>query len=183
MAVSLGTKVPVNEWQPERWRELLARIAERYPGHALAMTGAAGDAEASEFVAAGWREGTAKVHGGADARTSPLINLCGVLSPRESAAVFARADVFLGHDSGPMHLAAAVQTPCVAIFSGRGKPRVWFPYGFKHRVLYHSVDCGGCHLNTCTVERKKCIYSITVDEVFAQVQAVLDESLRKERIS
>jgi heptosyltransferase-3 len=131
------------------------------------MTGAAVDAGPSEAVAAGWREGAAKVRGGV------VINLCGVLSPRESAAVFAQADVFLGHDSGPMHLAAAVQTPCVAIFSGRGKPRVWFPYGSRHRVLYHRVDCWGCHLNTCTVEQKKCIYSITVDEVFAQVQAVL----------
>jgi heptosyltransferase-3 len=173
VAVSLGTKVQANEWQPERWRELLARIAERYPGHALALTGAGVDAEASEFVAAGWRQGSGQVQG------APAINLCGVLSPRESAAVFAKADVFLGHDSGPMHLAAAVQTPCVAIFSGRGRPRVWFPYGQRHRVLYHRVNCSGCHLNTCVVEQKKCIYSITVDEVFAQVQAVLDEPHRE----
>jgi ADP-heptose:LPS heptosyltransferase len=101
------------------------------------------------------------------------VNLCGLLAPRESAAVLSRARIFIGHDSGPMHLAAAVQTPCVAIFSARNKPRVWFPYGRQHRVVYHQTDCWGCGLETCTVERKKCLTSITVEEVAAEVRAVL----------
>ena len=81
--------------------------------------------------------------------------------------------VFLGHDSGPMHLAAAVQTPCVAIFAARNKPRVWFPYGRQHRVVYHRVECWGCGLETCIVEKKRCLTSITVDEVAAEVRALL----------
>jgi heptosyltransferase III len=56
-----------------------------------------------------------------------------------------------------MHLAAEVQTPCVAVFSARGKPRVWFPYDEKHRVLYHKVECWDCNLDPCLVEEKKCI--------------------------
>ena len=87
--------------------------------------------------------------------------------------MFARAKAFLGHDSGPMHLAAAVGTTCVAIFASRNIPRVWFPYGKQHRVLYHPVDCAGCQLQTCVVERKKCILSITVDEVLEQVMQIL----------
>jgi ADP-heptose:LPS heptosyltransferase len=73
-----------------------------------------------------------------------------------------------------MHLAAAVQTPCVAIFSARNKPRVWFPYGKQHRVLYHKVDCWGCNLETCIIERKKCLTFITIDQVLVQVHALLD---------
>lgn len=103
----------------------------------------------------------------------PGLNLCGLLTPRESAAVFMRAVVFLGHDSGPMHLAAAVQTPCVAIFSSRNLPGVWFPYGERHRVLYHRVDCEDCRLSTCTIQKKKCISSIAVDEVFEQAAGLL----------
>jgi ADP-heptose:LPS heptosyltransferase len=72
-----------------------------------------------------------------------------------------------------MHLAAAVQTPCVAVFAARNIPRVWFPYGKQHRVVYHKVDCAGCGLETCIIERKKCITSITVEEVLAQVRAAL----------
>jgi heptosyltransferase-3 len=167
IAISLGTKVQANEWGPERWQQMLERVATLYPEYGLVVTGAPVDTEVSDFVAAGWWKGAASVQGG------PAINLCGQTNPRESAAVFARAAVFIGHDSGPMHLAAAVQTPCVAIFSARGKPRMWFPYGRQHRVVYHRVECWGCNLDTCIVEQKRCIYSITVDEVIAKVRAAL----------
>ena len=138
-------------------------MAALYPGHALTLSGSPPESEASEFAAEGWRE----------AGGGPVINLCGVLTPRESAAAFAHARIFIGHDSGPMHLAAAVQIPCVAIFAARNKPRVWFPYGKQHRVVYHQTDCWGCGLETCIVERKKCITSITVEEVLTEVRAVL----------
>ncbi|WP_260738996.1 glycosyltransferase family 9 protein [Tunturiibacter lichenicola] len=163
IAVSVGTKVQSKDWGRDNWRALLHQIARLYPNHALALCGAGEENEASEFAADGWRENS----------SDPVINLCGRLTPRESAAVFAQARLFIGHDSGPMHLAAAVQTPCVAIFAARNKPRVWFPYGKQHRVLYHQTDCWGCGLETCIVERKKCLTSITVEEVMAQVRNVL----------
>lgn len=163
IAVSVGTKVQSKDWGRENWRELLHRVAKSYPSYALAMAGAPEERETSEFAAEGWREG-----GGGS-----VVNLCGRLSPRESAAAFARARLFVGHDSGPMHLAAAVQTPCVAIFAARNKPRVWFPYGSHHRVLYHKTECWGCGLETCIVERKRCLTSITVDEVLTEIRAVL----------
>ena len=163
VAVSVGTKVQAKDWGRENWRALLREVAAAYSGYGLALCGAAEESEASEFAANGWREKS----GG------PVVNLCGLLTPRESAAAIARARVFVGHDSGPMHLAAAVQTPCVAIFAARNKPRVWFPYGRQHRVVYHQTDCWGCGLETCIVERKKCLTSITVAEVMAEVKAIL----------
>jgi ADP-heptose:LPS heptosyltransferase len=163
IAVSVGTKVQSKDWGRDNWRALLAEVAVNYPGHALTLSGSPPESEASEFAADGWRE----------AGGGPVINLCGKLTPRESAAAFAHARLFIGHDSGPMHLAAAVQTPCVAIFAARNKPRVWFPYGKQHRVVYHQTDCWGCGLETCIAERKKCITSISVEEVLAEVQAVL----------
>jgi len=50
------------------------------------------------------------------------VNLCGRLSPRETAAVIERARVFLGPDSGPMHLAASVRVPSVIAFSAAAFP-------------------------------------------------------------
>lgn len=163
LAVSVGTKVQSKDWGRDNWRALLNRLASLYPDYALALCGASEESESSEFAADGWRQNSC----------SPVVNLCGILTPRESAAVFAQARAFVGHDSGPMHLAAAVQTPCVAIFAARNKPRVWFPYGKQHRVLYHQTDCWGCGLETCIVQRKKCLTSITVDEVVTQVRALL----------
>ncbi len=74
-------------------------MGRRYPGYGLVLNGAPEESEASEFAAMGWREVNP---GGA------VVNLCGRLTPRESAAAFGRAKLFVGHDSGPMHLAAAV---------------------------------------------------------------------------
>jgi heptosyltransferase III len=164
IAVSLGTKRQSKDWGRENWRSLIVALAQLYPDHALALVGSSEESEASEYAAQAWR-----AHPG----SLPVVNLCGRLTPRESAAVLVRARIFLGHDSGPMHLAAAVQTPCVAIFAARNKPRVWFPYGKQHRVLYHKVDCWGCNLETCIVEKKKCLTSITVDEVLTQVRFIL----------
>ncbi len=163
LSASIGTKVQAKDWGRDNWRALLTRLAELYPGHALALAGAPEEAEASNFASAQWQQ----IAG------APVLNLCGKLTPRESAAVFARARIFLGHDSGPMHLAAAVQTSCVAIFAARNIPRVWFPFGRRHRVLYHHVDCAGCGLETCIVERRKCLTSISVDEVLGQIRSLL----------
>jgi ADP-heptose:LPS heptosyltransferase len=165
LAVSVGTKMQSKDWGRENWRALLERLGAAFPEYALVLAGAKEENEASEFAAEGWRAAA-----GVDAC---VVNLCGVVTPRESAAVFARAKVFLGHDSGPMHLAAAVGTPCVAIFAARNLPRIWFPHGHRHRVIYHEVDCMGCGLETCVVQKKKCLASVTVEEVFGAVAEAL----------
>jgi heptosyltransferase III len=73
----------------------------------------------------------------------PRLNLCGSVSPRESAALIERASCFAGHDSGPMHLSAAVMTPSVAVFSLKNPPGLWFPYGKDNRIFYPGLDWSG----------------------------------------
>jgi len=102
-----------------------------------------------------------------------FLNLTGNTSLVSLPALIKRAEWVVTNDSGPMHLAAAVQTPCVAIFSARQPAGVWFPFGERHSVLYRPVDCRGCGLETCIVERKKCILSIRVDEVMDEVRGIL----------
>jgi len=166
LAVSVGTKVQSKDWGRDNWRNLLTRLAREFPNRTLLLAGSPEESDASDYAAAGWQ-----LSGG-----GPVINLCGRLTPRESAASFARARLFIGHDSGPMHLAAAVNTPCVAIFAARNIPRQWFPYGPHHRILYHRVECAGCGLETCIEQQKKCILSITPDEVLAAIHSSMNES-------
>jgi heptosyltransferase-3 len=158
-----GTKMQAKDWGQENWRALLTKLAMGYPGFGLALIGAKEDADVSEYVARDW--------------PGPKVNLCGRLSPRETAAVFEGASVFLGPDSGPMHLAACAGVPCVIAFSARGLPGVWYPAGLQHRVIYHKVNCFGCNLETCIVEGRKCLTSITVEEMAEAVAAVLDPKL------
>ena len=159
-----GTKMQAKDWGQENWRALLARLATTYPSHGLALIGAKEDADVSDFASAGW--------------SGPKVNLCGRLSPRETAAVFEHAaatgnSVFLGPDSGPMHLAACAGVPCIIAFSARGLPGVWYPAGNEHRILYHQVSCFGCNLETCIAESRRCLTSITVDEMAGAVEATL----------
>lgn len=119
---SIGTKWPENDWGDARWSTVLASLSAAAPAMGLVLTGTGDEAARSDSLAAQWR--------------GPTLNLCGRLPPRESALVIARARVFLGHDSGPMHLAAAVGSPAVAVFSRRNKPGIWFPHGPGHRPIY-----------------------------------------------
>lgn len=155
-ALSVGTKVDAKDWGVENWISLNQRLSRHYPDHGLVLVGSQDEIERCERIARDW--------------PSTSLNLCGRLSPRVSAAVLRSAALFVGHDSGPMHLAAAVGTPVIAIFSARNKPGEWFPWGSQHRVLYNKTDCFGCRLDVCTEEGKKCIYGISVDAV---VDAVL----------
>lgn len=159
LVCSPGCKMQVNDWEKENWRALLKRLSLKYGEYGLALTGAREDQEACEYAGQGW--------------SGVKVNLAGRLTPRESAAVFRRAAVFVGPDSGPKSLAASVGAPCVCVFSARGLAGKWFPIGSRNVVIYHEPECHGCGLETCIVEKKKCILSITVDEVERAVDQVL----------
>jgi heptosyltransferase III len=146
-----GCKMQANDWEKENWRALLGRIHRSYPRYGLAVAGAQEDAGLCDFAAQDW--------------LGPKLNLAGMLSPRQSAAVFAHATVFLGPDSGPKHLAACVGVPCVCVFGARDLPGVWFPPGDRNQIVYHQPECFGCGLETCIKMEKKCIRSVTVDEM------------------
>jgi len=165
LALSLGTKQPVNEWGMEKWQELLPLLPGLLPGWSLLILGAPEDRGPSEALARAWQ--------------GPAVNLCGNLQPRESAAALKRAALFLGLDSGPMHLAAAVGVPCVAIFSARNWPGEWFPFGKVHQVIRHEVPCAGCRLTRCIAQQKQCIASIHPEEVLVAIRITLGEPQRR----
>jgi ADP-heptose:LPS heptosyltransferase len=154
-----GCKMQANDWEQDNWRALFGRLYSKYSTYGLVMTGAAPDAAVCEYAAQDW--------------PGAKVNLAGKLNPRESAAVYCCADVFIGPDSGPKHLAASVGAPCVCVFSGRGRPGVWFPPGKRNVVVYHQPECSPCGLETCIEMAKKCIRSITVDEMEQAVDQVL----------
>lgn len=155
-----GTKMQAKDWGTENWRALMAKLSAKLPGHSLVLGGAREDRETSEIAAAAWK--------------GRSLNLCGELSPRETAAILRRAELFLGPDSGPMHFAAGVGVPCVIAFAARTKPGIWFPQGHGHRVLYRHVDCAGCNLETCIEQKKKCLTSITVDDMLTAALEALN---------
>ncbi|HZB93206.1 MAG TPA: glycosyltransferase family 9 protein [Stellaceae bacterium] len=120
LGLSIGTKQPAKDWGDDNWRAVLRRLAD--DGRPLLLIGSGGERARSQGVAEVW--------------PGPVINVCGEASPRVSAALIARSEMFLCHDSGPMHLAAAVGTRCIAVFSTLNLPGQWFPFGTAHRIFY-----------------------------------------------
>jgi heptosyltransferase-3 len=159
LVAGMGTKMPAKDWEESNWRGLMTRLAGDFPGWGLLLVGASEESERSIRCAQAWN--------------GPIVDLCGKVTPRVCAAAMHGGAAFIGHDSGPMHLAACSDVPCVAIFSARNRPGHWFPRGARNRVIYHQTDCFGCKLEVCTVEKKKCILSISVDEVRTAVLELL----------
>lgn len=151
LAIGIGTKVQSNDWEEQNWIGLVEKLKQKVPGWRLIIVGAEDEAERANRCIAAWGDNA--------------VNLCGKTSPRVSAAILKQAEIFIGHDSGPTHLAACVGTPCVAIFGARNLPGRWYPRGNQNKIIYHETDCAGCGLEICNEQQKKCILSISIDEV------------------
>jgi len=107
------------------------------------------------------------------ARSSrPPLDLTARTSLRESYGVLARAQVAIGPDSGPMHLAAAAGTPGVSLW-GATTPARSAPFGSQDLVLVGRAACVPCYLRRCPIGRA-CMRDITTERVLAQVARVLD---------
>ncbi len=163
LAASLGGKADVKDWTDPHWKQLFAQLSSRHLFPSLVMFGASAENPRSEAIRATWK-GTS-------------VNLCGQVTPRVAAAILAHAMLFIGHDSGPMHLAATVGTPCVAIFSGQAPPGQWFPRGSQNEILFHPTPCVGCGLETCLEYQKACILSIKVDDALAAVERIMKRNV------
>ncbi len=112
-----------------------------------------------------------------------LADLCGLLTLRESAAVIERAALAVVNDSAPMHLAAALGTPVVAVF-GPTHPQLGFaPRGEEHRVVQLDLPCRPCSPHggdRCPLGHHRCMRDLSAAEVLSAVETALD-SLQGER--
>lgn len=83
-------------------------------------------------------------------------------------ALARRARLFVGGDTGPLHLAAACRTPVVAIFGPTNPSRNGSPYP-EDLAVFHPVPCGPCYKRTCWKYRCQCMTLVTVNQVFDAV--------------
>ncbi|HOL65256.1 MAG TPA: putative lipopolysaccharide heptosyltransferase III [Accumulibacter sp.] len=105
----------------------------------------------------------------------PAHSLAGSLSLKDLAALTQAARLFIGVDSAPMHIAAAVGTPVVALFGPSGDKQ-WGPWGVAARVVSSGQHpCRPCGIDGCGGGKiSDCLTALSVDEVLAAVHALLD---------
>ena len=93
-----------------------------------------------------------------------VLSLAGELNLAELREVIGRAALFIGPDSGPMHIAATTLTPIVALF-GPTLPANFSPWQARATLLEKPLDCRPCKQRKCQTEDFRCLELITVDEV------------------
>ncbi|MDQ3928453.1 MAG: glycosyltransferase family 9 protein, partial [Chloroflexota bacterium] len=163
-----GMNLPGKRWQPERWARVADWIAETYEANILILGGPGEqDREAAEaFMAALFPD------------TRPYVaDLVGKLQWGEMGALLQRCSVFLGHDTGAMHLATAVRTPVVAVFGPSDPLRYgpWDPSGRSVVVAPGGVSSGAESLRQAAAGGGKYHDMVTADEVWAAVQRVFSQ--------
>jgi 3-deoxy-D-manno-octulosonic-acid transferase/heptosyltransferase-1 len=110
--------------------------------------------------------------------TLPAVDLAGRTTLRDLACLYRQASLVVTTDSGPMHLAAAVGTPVVALF-GPTDPARTGPYGNGHTVIRRDLPCSPCFLKSC--ETRHCMQEITVEDVFQAVRKKRGEIAARKR--
>ena len=107
---------------------------------------------------------------------SPVPSFAGTFSLKELGALIARARLYVGMDSAPMHIAAAMGTPTVALFGPSGDIE-WGPWQVPHRIVTSSHPCRPCGRDGCGGgKRSECLEAIALPEVVAAVESLLEET-------
>ncbi|GIW87482.1 MAG: hypothetical protein KatS3mg108_1806 [Isosphaeraceae bacterium] len=146
LAVHLGAGTAAKRWPLPHWESLIAR-----------------------FLRDGWR---VVVIGGPEEAAlrlrlthAQLRDWTGLLTVPQTTALLERADLFLGADSGPAHLAAAAGVPSVILFSGTNRVAQWRPWSRHALVLRHRVPCAPCHRKICPLADHPCLAGLSPERV------------------
>lgn len=147
---------PSSRWKTKLWGDdKFAELVQRLPSKRVVLTGSVADRLRCDFIAQGRR------------------NVAGGTDLFELAELYSRCSVVITNDSGPMHVAAAVGTPVVAIF-GPTDPTLTGPFGKQHVVLRSGIPCSPCMKDYCThTPRMECMQKVTVEQVLAAAKAFI----------
>ena len=155
MVVHPAALMSTKRWAPDRFSVLAGTLKER--GFGIVLTAGPGEETVLGSVASD---------------TPGSLTLLGLSIPRLGELI-REAALYIGNDSGPMHLAAAVGTPVIVPWGSSDSVR-WRPWMVEHRVVQNDFDCNPCPGYKCSVARTPlCIESVTVDQVRTAVDSVL----------
>ncbi len=160
VAIHPGARKKTRQWKPERFAQITARLRDRY-GAAIVLLGGADEQ--------GLLDDIERLMGFPAALKSSSLSLL------DMAAVFAECRLFIGNDSGPGHIAAAVGCPTLSLF-GPNYPVLCRPYSASGEVIFKNLDCCGCRQeeHLCVRPDDTCMDLISVDEVWSAAQKILE---------
>lgn len=161
VALHPGCTMPARTYPWEGYAEIADRLVADL-GATVVLTGATKERELLERIANHLAPETRRV-----------TSVCaGVLPFPAFCALIAAADLAITNNTGPMHVAAAVGTPVVALFALTNPPEQWGPWRAPHRLLYHDVDCRLCYSRVCP-HGHECLRLVTPSMAVAAASELL----------
>lgn len=159
IAIHPGTSptTPYKRWPPERYGALADRLVEEL-GASILFTWGPGEKPMVDEVRAQMRR---------DSMVAPETT-----SLKQLAEIFRRCSLYIGGDTGPMHIASLVETPVVGIF-GPTDPIVNAPYeGTPHIMVRKDVPCSPCRNTGC--KHRECMNMVSTQDVFDAAKTLLE---------
>jgi 3-deoxy-D-manno-octulosonic-acid transferase/heptosyltransferase-1 len=150
---------PIAKWETKLWdnrkfSRLCETLIQKYHARVV-LTGGQSDGQTMREIQTGMGE--------------RVVNLAGKTSLMTLAALFEMADCVISTDTGPMHLAAAVGTPVVALFGPTASWRTG-PFGPNHQVIQAGLECSPCFKRQC--QHVECMAQISVESVLEGVEKI-----------
>jgi ADP-heptose:LPS heptosyltransferase len=161
-----GTGQPSRLWSEQNW----AKVADFLIKQDIQLIFAGGKSE-NDMICK-----IMNIIGG----NSKCWNLCAKLSLKEFAALAKAADFLIGLESASSHIAAAVGTPVVSIYSGTTKTSQWRPWGEKVFIIKKDMPCAPCY-NPVGCQNMNCLRSIEADDVINIIDKKIIPGLNKQK--
>ena len=159
IAIQPGARWENKRWPAEHFAGLVRLLAKKFPDARFAILGAAEDKPLGEIILR--------------AEPQRALNLCGETSLPEMIEWLRLCDLMITNDTGPMHAAAALGKPLVALF-GPTEPRRTGPYGHLENALRIDLPCSPCLKSHCTYEKPdECLKAISPDLVYDRIKQLL----------
>ncbi|WP_422925349.1 glycosyltransferase family 9 protein [Singulisphaera sp. PoT] len=148
LAVHPGAGTSAKRWPAQYWQALIGRFLQ--DGWRVIVVGGQVDVAVADSLA----------------RHPNLRNWTGRMTVRQTTAFLERADLFIGADSGPAHLAASAGIASVVLFSGTNRSAQWRPWSRRSLVLRKEVPCRPCHHKTCPLADHPCMTGLKPERVY-----------------
>ncbi|MEW6620868.1 MAG: glycosyltransferase family 9 protein [bacterium] len=161
ITIHIGARQKERLWSVEKFAGLISELLKKRTK--IILTGASNDIERGN-----------RILSLVNSRSKDIISIIGKTTLYQLTSIIAKSDLFIGHDSGPMHLACAVKTPLIALF-GPGVVELWRPYLKESIVIQSNVQCRGCnkigHFYNC--KENVCMSQISVEQVLNAVETIM----------
>jgi heptosyltransferase-3 len=149
------------------------RVLRQWPGERFAIIAQLlHDQYGFEIIFAGDNNDTENIAAIRSQIPFPTFSIAGTLGLGAFSALVAKAGIYLGNESGPLHIASTNNIPCIGLY-GPGEPTVFYPISKKSAVIHHILECNPCDQIHCVHPDNPCIKRITIEEVREKITGLL----------